>query len=78
MTNRADPDQLACSIKYFKKQLHKKQNLGQKKYGIKCSKFAVPNNVLNSTDPDQSAPLDTLCCCGSTLFAQAYLSEYLG
>ena len=23
----------------FKKQLHKKQNLGKKKYGIKCSKF---------------------------------------
>ena len=27
------------STKNFKKQLHKKQNLGKKKYGIKCLKF---------------------------------------
>ena len=51
-TNSEDPDQTApasgavwsgsytvChSTKYFKKQLHKKQNLGKKKYGIKCLK----------------------------------------
>ena len=30
MQNGADPDQTVCrSIKYFKKELHKKQNLGQ-------------------------------------------------
>ena len=48
--NSADPDQTApesdldlhcChSNKYFKKEVHKKQNLGKKKkYGLKCSKF---------------------------------------
>ena len=45
--NSADPDQTAlievCTVyhstKYFKKELHKKQNLGKKMYEIKCSKF---------------------------------------
>ena len=45
--NTAAPDQSAhsdqglhChSTKHFKKQLHKKQNLSQKKYGLKYSKF---------------------------------------
>ena len=35
------------------------------------------DGMANSVDPDQTAPLGAVWC-GSTLFAQAYLSENLG
>ena len=35
------------------------------------------DGIANSVDPDQTAPRSSLIC-GSTLFAQTYLSENLG